>query len=205
MDIKSMLYSAPAVIAGLSVHEFCHAWAALKLGDTTARDEGRVTLNPIRHIDPLGMIFILIAGFGWAKPVRFRPEALKNPRRDKALIAAAGPVANLVLGLAGVLALRFAGGLIAGLPGQAGEVAFNLLLYFAFINLGLFVFNLLPLPPLDGSHIAFSGLNLPDNTERALMKYGAYALFAVILIENRIGVDILPVGWAVRQIVGVFS
>jgi len=106
MDIKTTLYVLPGIILGLTIHEFCHAYCAYKLGDNTAKDQGRLTFNPIKHIDVIGFIFIILAGFGWAKPVEFNPENLKNPRRDKALIAAAGPVSNFIMGVILALIVR---------------------------------------------------------------------------------------------------
>ncbi|GHV62917.1 metalloprotease [Spirochaetia bacterium] len=212
MDWQSTLYSLPGIIVGLTVHEYCHARAAFALGDTTAKDQGRLTLNPLRHIDLIGFIFILVAGFGWAKPVQFSPGALRHPRRDKALIAAAGPVSNLLMAL--ILVLLFKGsqlllrhlyalGLIT--EGNSGVVITIMLaiLQGTIINMGLFVFNLIPIPPLDGSHIVFSGLNLAPETEYRIMRIGAPALFIILIVQNRIGITILPIGKIVRTLLGI--
>jgi Zn-dependent protease len=219
MDVGRILYSLPGVIVGLTVHEYCHAWAAYKLGDTTAKDQGRLTFNPLRHLDILGFVFILFAGFGWAKPVQFNPENLAHPRRDNALIAAAGPVSNLLLALALLVSLRGLqagiGWLFAAAPESAASVfvtahaqsvnqVFAFLMTTAAVNLGLFVFNLIPLPPLDGSHIVFSGMNLSPETAQSFMKVGTYVLFGILYFENRSDVDILPIGKAVRAIIGFF-
>ncbi|WP_319560296.1 site-2 protease family protein [Marispirochaeta sp.] len=91
-NIDTMIYMLPAVLIGLTLHEFSHAYVAMLLGDTTAKNDGRITLNPLKHIDPLGMIVLLIAGFGWAKPVKFDPTNLKHPKRDRMLISVAGPL-----------------------------------------------------------------------------------------------------------------
>src|SRR5215510_6279424 len=107
MDWKSILYSTPGILLGLTVHEFCHAFCAWKLGDSTARDQGRITLNPLKHIDIIGFLFIIFAGFGWAKPVQFNPHNLAHPRRDKALIAAAGPLSNFILGVIFIHIFKF--------------------------------------------------------------------------------------------------
>ncbi|GHV37459.1 metalloprotease [Spirochaetia bacterium] len=204
MNWQNTLYSLPGIIIGLTVHEYCHARAAYALGDTTAKDQGRLTLNPLRHIDIIGFIFILVAGFGWAKPVRFSPGALNHPRRDKALIAAAGPLSNLVIALILLLALRFIFPHIFTVNSRPLAVLFIIIYYAAAINLGLFLFNLIPIPPLDGSHIVFSGLNLAPETEYRIMRIGAPALFIILIVQNRIGITILPIGKIIQAIMSVF-
>ena len=195
-DLVSKLYLIPGIVLGLTLHEYCHALAAFKLGDETAKTEGRLTFNPLKHIDPLGFIFILFAGFGWAKPVSFHPENLSHPRRDKALIAAAGPLSNLALGLASMLFIKFATPLLykMNIPFNIVYVISYVILDMALINLGLFVFNILPLPPLDGSHIFLAGLNLKPETENKIYRYGTIILFAIIILENVLGYDIIPIG-----------
>ena len=207
MDLQRILYYLPGVILGLTVHEFCHALCAYKLGDGTARDQGRLTLNPIKHIDIIGFLFILFAGFGWAKPVEFNPENLRNLRRDKALIAAAGPLSNLALGILLSLLLKamlyFLGNDTIGFSVFV-EHLFYILLYAASINFGLFVFNLLPIPPLDGSHIIFSGLNLGIETEIKIRKIGMPVLFLILIAQNYFKITILPIGIAVNALLGLF-
>jgi Zn-dependent protease len=206
MNIESAIFSVPGIIIGFTVHEFCHALAAYKLGDTTARDEGRLTLNPFRHIDIIGFIFILFAGFGWARPVRFNPERLKHPRRDKAIIAAAGPLSNLILGILFIFLIKAFIFLqtASGWNGMIAERTLTLLSSLITINLGLFVFNLIPIPPLDGSHIVFSGLNLKSETEYRIMRIGTPLLFILLIVQGRAGINILPIGKAVRAIIGIF-
>ncbi|MDL2229573.1 site-2 protease family protein [Treponema sp. OttesenSCG-928-L16] len=204
MDWQRILYSVPAVILGLTVHEFCHAWAAHKLGDDTAKEQGRVSFNPLRHIDPIGLAFIVFAGFGWAKPVQFSLERLGSPRRDKALIAASGPLSNLLVGILLTLIIRLLLRTEFGGNSIAYVHLFLFLYYAASINLGLFVFNILPIPPLDGSHIFFSGLNLSPETEYRIMRIGAPLLFILIIVSNSTGIDILPIGKAVGAIMRLF-
>jgi Zn-dependent protease len=204
MDLRSTLLSLPGILLGLTVHECCHALCAWKLGDSTAKDQGRITLNPIKHIDLIGFIFILVAGFGWAKPVQFNPQYLRHPRRDKAFIAAAGPLSNLVLGLVFIFTIKgiiFLVGFFSAAVSDFRRVLFDLLLYAAIINFGLFVFNLIPLPPLDGSHIVFSGLNLSPETEYRIMRIGGPLLFIILIIQNRTDMTILPIGKIVSAIV----
>ena len=205
-DWQNILMSLPGILLGLTIHEFCHALAAFKLGDKTARDQGRLTFNPLKHIDVFGFLFIIIAGFGWAKPVQFNPENLKSYRRDKAIIAAAGPLSNLLLALLLMMIIKFWIGMIMSAAAwdrlpflySDGFIYFILVvLQAAIINIGLFIFNLLPLPPLDGSHIFLSGLNLNPETENRIMKIGAPLLFIIILIQNYSKVTILPIRPAV--------
>jgi Zn-dependent protease len=204
MDIRSTLYTIPGILLGLTVHEFCHAFCAWKLGDSTARDQGRLTLNPLKHIDIVGFVFIIIAGFGWAKPVQFDPSQLKNLRRDKALIAAAGPVSNIILGAILVFIIKA----IIIYHGNTGsdfsvflENLLRVLFVAASINFGLFIFNLLPIPPLDGSHIVFSGLNLNRETEDKIRKIGMPLLILILLIQNFLDITIIPIGKMIEAII----
>ena len=205
--IERLIYFLPGILIGLTVHEFCHAFAAYKLGDHTSREMGRLTFNPIKHIDPIGLLFIIIAGFGWAKPVQFNPQNLSNVRRDKAIIAAAGPLSNLLLAIifSGIIRLWFL--LLSHLLSNGNfEFVYNImysgfmiglltmLQYIVMINLGLFVFNLIPIPPLDGSHIVFSGLNLSPETEYRIMKIGTPLLFIIIIVQSQTNITILPIG-----------
>jgi len=204
MDWQRIIYVLPGILLGLTVHEYCHALAAWKLGDSTARNQGRVTLNPIRHIDPIGFLLIIFAGFGWAKPVQFDPEQLQNFRRDRAIIAFAGPLSNFALAIFLSLVVR------AILHfNTAGFDGFSLTILqivhsAAAINFMLFVFNMLPIPPLDGSHIVFSVLNTNPETEATLRKIGMPALFVILIIQNFADITILPIGSMVRAMVNFF-
>ena len=217
MNWQNMLYSLPAIIIGLTIHEYCHAFAAYKLGDHTAREQGRLSFNPMKHIDLVGFIFIVIAGFGWAKPVRFNPENLRHPRRDKAIIAAAGPLSNMILALIfiGFIKIWLTFLAYSASTEQADLIysifyspvfigLMNIIYRGAAINLGLFIFNLLPVPPLDGSHIVFSGLNLKAETERAIMKIGGPLLFIILIIQNRMHITIIPIGELISAIFRLF-
>ena len=216
MNIQRILYLLPGIIVGLTLHEFCHALAAYLLGDHTAKEQGRLTFNPIKHIDVIGFLFIIIAGFGWAKPVQFNPQNLKSPRRDKAIIAAAGPLSNLILAIIFVAILKWWMNLPENLvPSERAEKIFTILysegfiifmrgLYSAIlINLGLFVFNLFPIPPLDGSHIVFSGLNLRPETEHKIMRIGMPLLFVIVIIQNRTNITILPIGKIISALLNI--
>ncbi|MDR1451336.1 MAG: site-2 protease family protein [Helicobacteraceae bacterium] len=208
MDWQRIIYSVPGVLIGFTIHEYFHAFAAYKLGDNTAKDQGRLTLDPIKHIDPIGMIFIIIAGFGWAKPVQFDQNMLRNPKRDKAIIAAAGPISNLILGILFIFIVK--GLWLIAVSGK-NEAIYNILdyitdvlFYCAYTNFGLFVFNIIPIPPLDGSHIFLSGINLSSEAENKIMKIGTPILYIILIIQSRTDYTILPISNIVEKIISIF-
>ena len=205
MDIQRILISLPGIIIGFTIHEYCHAAAAYKLGDTTAKEDGRLTLNPFRHIDILGLIFIIFAGFGWAKPVRFNPEMLKKPGRDKAIIAAAGPFSNLILGVIFLFIIKglWTWDIFDEKLFDIVDYVIDVLYYWAYINIGLFVFNMFPIPPLDGSHIFLSGLNITHETETKIMQIGSGIFILLIIIQNTAKINILPIGIIVDKIISL--
>jgi Zn-dependent protease len=157
------------------------------------------------HIDIIGLIFIIFAGFGWAKPVQFYPDKLKHPNRDKAIIAFVGPFSNLLLGIFFIFIIK--GLLLLDIYNENAinivNFVLDVLYYWAFTNIGLFVFNMFPIPPLDGSHIIFSSLNLGYETEAKLMKIGTGILFFILILQNRTDINILPIGNIVRKIISV--
>ncbi|CAM4054642.1 site-2 protease family protein [Cohnella lubricantis] len=153
--ISELPFVILTMLIAFTVHEFAHAWTAWKFGDTTAYEQGRVTLNPMAHLDLFGMLFLIVAGFGWAKPVPVRRSRFKRPRLMSILVTAAGPVSNLLLALV-VLLVIYA--LVAwGVLDRPSSAAVNTLVtflhYWLTINVILFLFNLIPLPPLDGYRI----------------------------------------------------
>lgn len=153
MDLFTILARALVVFTSMPIHECAHAYAASRLGDDTARRSGRLTLNPFSHLDPAGTILILFAGFGWAKPVPINPNNFKNPKRDMALSAMAGPVSNLLLALFVLVIYRSVLGFaMFGTLWQynAVETVLDILWIVYSTNIMLAVFNLLPVPPLDG-------------------------------------------------------
>lgn len=199
LPFDQMLMALGSVLAGLTIHELAHAWVALMLGDDTSARAGRVTLNPIKHIDPWGFVLLLVAGFGWAKPVLIDRSRLRRPRRDDTLIALAGPAVNLLAAFTAVVVLRF-------VQDPAMPALATALSVFAWINTGLGVFNLLPIPPLDGSHVVLN--LLPDSVAHlggAFFKYGTFALIGIILLETFANVDILPLGALIRFVLRVFT
>lgn len=178
-----LLIRAAAALLCLTVHETCHGLAALKLGDPTARSMGRLSLNPLRHIDPFGFVLLVVAGFGWAKPVPVNPGYFKKPKQGMALTALAGPVSNFVMALlsAGLLSLLYYLGVGATEPGFWVMAMIAVLLW---LNLGLGIFNLFPIPPLDGSKVLFSFL--PNRIYALILRYERYVmllLFALVFFD----------------------
>lgn len=202
-DLIYIVKLLPGIVLGLTVHEYMHAKVAYLLGDTTAKDQGRVTLDPLKHIDWFGFLFIILAGFGWAKPVQIDRRSLKDPRRDEMLISVAGPLSNLVLGFICAIIIKT---LIIYIPDSADRTYAGIqeiLTYAVFINYGLFTFNMLPIPPLDGSHILFNTINISEETQYAIFKYGTWVLFAVIIIQNQTHLNILPLDKVIKSLVQV--
>ena len=161
--LPRVIVVAIMLLVGFPVHEFAHALAAYRLGDSTARFMGRLTLNPVAHFDPLGGILLAVTfigssfGFGWAKPTPVNPRNLEGGRYGEAIVAAAGPISNLVLAIAATLPLRF---ILAtpSLQEQIPTIVLQVLILFILINIVLMVFNLFPIPPLDGSKVLFAFL-----------------------------------------------
>lgn len=178
-----LLGLALALIAGISFHEFSHAFSAYQLGDYTPVRQGRVTLNPAAHLDPMGMLVFVIAGFGWGRPVQFNPYALRmNPRIGSAVVAVAGPIANIILGSVSGLLLRLV--MLANLTASGNPLIFALALTlasFVEFNFLLAIFNLVPLPPLDGSKI-LPGLLPPDMGESLLRFYSQMGPYSLIIL-----------------------
>ncbi len=198
LNIERILLSLPAIIIGLTVHEFFHAYVGFRCGDSTAKEQGRLSLNPMRHIDPLGFIFIVFAGFGWAKPVTFNDQNLRNPKTDTIKIAVAGPLSNAGLAMLFSLAFVF---LMKTYPLQSDSLYkyfLMILLYGIYVNWGLFVFNMIPLPPLDGSHLIFHTLRENPVLYFKLYRYGTWVLFGILFLESRSNVNILPIGPVVQ-------
>jgi Zn-dependent protease len=170
-----LLAVATIIFVALPVHEFAHAAAAVALGDQTPRRMGRYTLNPLPHIDPLGAILIAFTGFGWAKPVLWNPRNISmDPKLGSIIVSLAGPLSNLLLAAVGAALLR------NGIGGDFGQ---TFLAFFIQINVLLFVFNLIPIPPLDGSHVLFA--LLPGDNSRLQMQlsqFGFLILMAVIFL-----------------------
>mgnify|MGYP000012325320 CR=1 FL=1 len=180
------LFVVPCVLIALTFHEFAHGYMAYKLGDPTAKNFGRLTLNPLKHLDPIGTICMIFFHFGWAKPVPINSRYFKKPRRDMALPAAAGPIMNFILALFGMLVCRILTKIFVAFPAQSDFVyyiqyaALTLFSYFHMLNLSLGVFNLIPIPPLDGSRIFY--IFLPQKWYFGVMKYEKYIQLALLVL-----------------------
>ncbi len=182
MNSQVILYIARifAIFVSLPVHEFAHGYSANLLGDKTAKSEGRLSLNPLRHLDPVGTAAILFCGFGWAKPVPVNANNFSKPKRDMALVALAGPVSNLVLALIGICLLKINLILLPVLTSGAylpSHEFITIFTYFSIININLAVFNLIPIPPLDGSRLVT--YFIPQPYYNLLMRY---EIFGTVLV-----------------------
>ena len=187
------LFSQPlfAVIAivglllAITVHEFAHAWMANYLGDPTAKHIGRLTLNPFKHLDPLGTLFLLVAGFGWGKPVPYNPSNLKSDG-DEVKVALAGVSANLIFALILGIPLRIATAMHVPIDSNVWLMALSLVVE---MNLVLIAFNIIPIPPLDGSKVIFQFISF--NARLAYERYGPIILFGLIIASNVFGFPFL--------------
>jgi Zn-dependent protease len=193
LDIPTLLARAVVLLVAFTIHELAHAVTADYLGDSTPRRMGRITLNPLAHLDPFGTIMLLISGFGWAKPVMVNPMNWRgNPRTSMAIVAVAGPLSNLFLATLFVIPIRlgWVGLTVAVDPG--GDMLGFFLVQFIWINLILLFFNLIPIPPLDGYKI-LTGI-LPYEMAyrlRPLEQYGFLILLGAIFLLPRVGIDVL--------------
>jgi len=191
----------PVLVFALSFHEFAHGWMANRLGDPTAKHQGRLTLNPLAHLDLMGTLMLYFAGFGWAKPVPVNFYRLKNPLRDMIIVAIAGPVTNVVLAFvaASILSTMHNFALLDN-PWLVRTLA-----NFFFINIILAVFNMIPIPPLDGGRVAVGLLPQPLSYQLArLERYGFFiiitALFVLPLIGKKIGITLEPIHWFIQSV-----
>ncbi len=180
IDPQVIILLIPALVFSLSFHEFSHAWMAYRLGDSTAARMGRLTLNPMSHLDPIGSLALIFMGFGWAKPVPVDTRYLKNPRKDMVKVAAAGPISNIILAIIGALVLR----LLFGTDLLSNSVK-TFFIIFMQINITLAVFNLLPVSPLDGSQILepFIEKQFGPDIVWKMQVYGPRVLFIIIIFS----------------------
>ncbi|MEA3272104.1 MAG: site-2 protease family protein [Patescibacteria group bacterium] len=192
-----------AILVALSTHEFMHALAGTLLGDSTAKNQGRLTLNPIAHVDLIGFLALIFIGFGWGKPVPFNPHNLRYKRWGPSLVALAGPSANFVVALSSMAVLKVLNITVALPPGNLLLQFLHLLLL---INIILMVFNLLPIPPLDGSKVLFGFLSSPryNNLRYTLETRGPMILILFIILDGFLGIGILSrlFGWIINFVYG---
>lgn len=171
------LVRAVAMLLIIPVHEAAHAFVSYKLGDPTAKNYGRLTLNPLAHFDPFGALAMILAGVGWAKPVPTDVRRFRHPKRDMAISAAAGPVSNLLMAYLGMILYKLA---YYRMPVNSGQLVMLFLSIFISLNISLAVFNLLPIPPFDGSRIFLAFL--PTRLYFKAMQYERYIMMAVLLL-----------------------
>ncbi len=207
--VISILLTLPVILIALSFHEASHAYIAFKMGDRTAYNLGRMTFNPLKHLDPIGFLCMLVFGYGWAKPVPINTRNFDNPKKGMALTAIAGPLCNIILGVisSALYALVLFLGMLFAADISKIEFLSNVMsvlsiffYYGGMLNLMLAVFNLIPLPPFDGSR--FFSLFLPTKWYFAIMKYERYTMIivlAVSMICSRI-FDFSPFVWVAEQI-----
>jgi len=171
-----LLFLLPAILIALTVHEFAHAYTSNMFGDPTPRLQGRLTLNPLAHLDPMGLVCLVLFGFGWGRPVQINPRYYKNPKRDRILVSLAGPASNLIIVILVALLMKFL------LPVVPYEAFWKIMQYMVMINAVLCIFNLLPIPPLDGSKILLEVLPLPNKYELyyRVQRYSTIILLVLI-------------------------
>lgn len=189
IDVMMILLSIPVVLISLSMHEAAHGLIADKMGDPTARYLGRITLNPVKHLDPLGTVAMLLVGYGWAKPVPINPRNFKHPRKGMALTGLAGPVSNLILAFIGVLLTRITVAIYAALPVAVALkestywlvlILVTLFTLLAEMNVYLAIFNMIPVPPFDGSRVFY--FLLPDKYYFGVMRYERQIMMVTFLL-----------------------
>jgi Zn-dependent protease len=195
--ILNTLFSEPmiflawmvAIVLALTVHEFAHAWAGYLLGDDTAKSQGRLTLNPLSHVSGTGLLMLVLIGVGWGKPVPFNPYNLKFRRFGAAILGAAGPIANLVMALFFGVILHY---LLVFNVFLSSNLLIQFLSIFVVLNVILLLFNLLPIPPLDGSKVLFSFLDSPRffGVVSFLENKGPLILIMLLFLDNIIGLNI---------------
>ena len=183
MNYGFLIILAPVILFSLTIHEYAHALVAHRLGDDTAKNQGRLSLNPLVHLDLLGTLLLFIVHFGWAKPVPVDPRNFKNPKKDMLLVALAGPVSNILTAIVAAVVLKaiFENFASAGIPPGSGiDVVAQMLVWFIYIGIVLAVFNMIPVPPLDGSRVLY-GL-LPDSLAYRYARFETYGIFILFAI-----------------------
>ena len=175
VSLETLIAGVVALLVGLTFHEFSHALTADQLGDHRPRAMGRLTLNPIAHVDPIGALMLVVAGFGWAKPVMVNPAALRGGRRSMALVAFAGPIANVVVAIGFAVVFR-----VMTLVGVDSGFFLNLVALIVQLNILLAIFNLIPIPPLDGYNVLLA--YLPPRQAVTIQRYAPYGIIVLLLL-----------------------
>ncbi len=180
LNIENILLGVPITLLALTVHECSHGWVSDKLGDPTPRAQGRLTLNPLAHLDIVGTILMIITGFGWAKPVVINPNYYKDRKKGMALCAAAGPLSNFLLAFFGML-IGYILLFVFAKFNLPTKLLSTVIYVFAWRNLCFMVFNLIPLPPLDGFKVA--GLLIPNKIYYTILRYEQFVIFAIMALS----------------------
>lgn len=204
LNLTNILIGVPITLIALTGHELAHAWVSTKLGDPTPRYEGRLTLNPMAHLDLVGTILMVLTGFGWAKPVSINPMYYKDRKKGMALTAIAGPCANFIMAFIGLLigtVLLIVGSMLGWSDTVLANINFIAYL-FAFRNLCFMVFNLIPIPPLDGSKVL--GLFLPNRTYYNILQYERYAIILIMFLSLSGAFDLI-IGTGVNAVYSVIA
>lgn len=187
--LTSLLLSVVPALICITLHELAHGYLAYRLGDDTAKRAGRLTLNPLRHIDIMGLLMMIVFKFGWAKPVPVNMWKFKNPKKGMAITAAAGPIANLLIALVFLFLYGFLFALLHR-PGRSLNWLLEMLYITAYLSIALAIFNIIPIPPLDGSKVLFSCIS--DRSYTKLMyyeRYGMIILLVLVLLLSRTSLD----------------
>ena len=183
LDIKTLLINVPITLIALTLHELAHGWVSGKLGDPTPKRDGRMTLNPMAHLDLVGTLLMILTGFGWARPVMVNPMYYKDRKKGMALVGIAGPITNVLLAFAGMM--LYALSLVVCFKLGVSQTAVTTVSYIAQLfvvrNLCFAVFNLIPIPPLDGSRVA--SMFLPDNAYYKLMQLERYSMLIIMVLS----------------------
>jgi len=200
--LLDVLVTAVAALFCITIHELSHGYAAYRLGDPTAKNQGRLTLNPIKHIDPIGLLMMIVMKVGWAKPVPIDPRYFKDPKRGMALTALAGPASNFILAIlaVGICSLLYHLPLVET---EAGAMVFLVVACFlgniAILSTGLGIFNLIPISPLDGSKVLYS--LLPNQVYMKILRYERYFMGLVVILAVS-GVLSTPLSWLIQHALG---
>lgn len=174
-DLMDCIIRVPVVLLSLSVHEWAHGFVSYKLGDPTPKMQGRLTLNPLAHLDLWGTLLMILTRFGWAKPVQINPMYYRDRTKGMALTALAGPLSNFLMATVGTFFL-----VLCAFLGSGSALLFRVLLEFTLVNLSLMIFNLIPFPPLDGFKVA--GLFIPKNIYYKVLQYEQYIMLLLMLL-----------------------
>ncbi len=186
--ISQLIYTLPAILIAISMHEFAHGYVSYRLGDPTPKHMGRLSVNPLAHLDPVGTICLLIFHFGWAKPVGVNPYYYKDRKRGMVMVALAGPIMNFFIAFISIFAMGLILKVTEGYAGTFIRYTFNFLNYLFIINIGLGAFNLIPVPPLDGSKVL--GAVLPSDK---YFKYMQYERYGTLILMGLLYLGILDV------------